>query len=66
MITVLACRGIGEPLQGNMCSAVTRRLDPTRFRVIEVRGPRRTARSRCRSGSRSMSRYAQAASSCCA
>lgn len=36
MITVLACRGIGEPLQGNMCSAVTRRLDPTRFRVIEV------------------------------
>lgn len=37
MITVLSCRGIGEPLQGNMCSAVTRRLDPTRFRVIEVR-----------------------------
>lgn len=36
MITVLACRGIGEPLQGNMCSAVTRNLDPTRFRVIEV------------------------------
>lgn len=36
MITVLACRGIGEPMQGNMCSAVTRRLDPTRFRVIEV------------------------------
>ncbi|NKV45440.1 hypothetical protein GS926_14925 [Rhodococcus hoagii] len=36
MITVLSCRGIGEPLQGNMCSAVTRRLDPTRFRVIEV------------------------------
>ncbi|WP_064076684.1 hypothetical protein [Prescottella equi] len=36
MITVLACRGIGEPLQGNMCSAVTRRLDPKRFRVIEV------------------------------
>ncbi|NKW17056.1 hypothetical protein GTA26_05405 [Rhodococcus hoagii] len=36
MITVLACRGIGEPLHGNMCSAVTRRLDPTRFRVREV------------------------------
>lgn len=36
MITVLACRGIGEPLHGNMCSAVTRRLDPTRFRAVDV------------------------------
>lgn len=39
MISVLACRGIGEPMQGNMCSAVTRHLDPTRFRVREVPWP---------------------------
>lgn len=35
-ITVLTCRGIGEPMQGNMCSAVTRHLDPKIFRVREV------------------------------
>ncbi|PTR42052.1 hypothetical protein C8K38_111221 [Rhodococcus sp. OK611] len=36
MITVLCCRGIGEPLRDNMLAGVTRRLDPTRFQVVEV------------------------------
>ncbi|WP_027500824.1 hypothetical protein [Rhodococcus sp. UNC363MFTsu5.1] len=36
MITVLCCRGIGEPLQNTMLSGVTRRLDPARFRAREV------------------------------
>lgn len=36
MITVLSCRGIGEPIRGNMLANVGRKLDPARFRVREV------------------------------
>lgn len=37
MITVMVCRGIGEKVgERGMLSAVTRRLDPNRYRVVEV------------------------------
>lgn len=36
MMTVLACRGIGEGLRENMISNVTKHLDPARFRAREV------------------------------
>ncbi|MFC7450528.1 hypothetical protein [Rhodococcus daqingensis] len=39
MITVLACRGIGESLEANTLNDVTRHLDPEHFRVVEVPWP---------------------------
>ncbi|WP_213573301.1 alpha/beta fold hydrolase [Rhodococcus sp. USK13] len=37
MITVLRCRGVGEPMgEASMLANVTRHLDPERFRVVEV------------------------------
>lgn len=36
MITVLACRGIAEPLDDNMLTNTTRLLDPRRFVIKEV------------------------------
>ncbi|MFC9555554.1 hypothetical protein ACFTWF_32485 [Rhodococcus sp. NPDC056960] len=37
MITVLRCRGIGEPMgDGNMLANVTKSLDTQRFRVVEL------------------------------
>ncbi|MDV7244503.1 MULTISPECIES: hypothetical protein [Rhodococcus] len=37
MITVLRCRGIGEPMgEASMLANVTKHLDPKRFRVVEV------------------------------
>jgi hypothetical protein len=36
VITILACRGVGEGLRENMLGNVTRLLDPARFRAREV------------------------------
>lgn len=35
-ITVIRCRGIGEPMSKNTLQTVTDRLDPKRFKVIEL------------------------------
>ncbi|WP_019932331.1 PE-PPE domain-containing protein [Nocardia sp. BMG111209] len=41
MLTILTCRGTGEPLGGpaNLLTAVTRQLDPVRFRVTDIDYP---------------------------